>query len=65
MLIFFGKLMVYNALDQEEMHNSAFGSAPGRNARGALLENELSYDMFRLLRVVGAVLDCDAKGCYD
>ena len=65
MKIFFGKRMVYNALDRDQIHPSAFGSVPGRSAQDALLEKELGFDMMRLTRTEGAIFDCDAKGCFD
>ena len=61
----FGKRMVHNAVDNETIHPSAFGSVPGRNAQDALLEKLISYDMLRIERKNGAIFDCDAKGCYD
>ena len=50
MQIYFGKKMVYKAMEQGEMHESAFGSVPGKNSQEALLEKELTFDMFRLIR---------------
>ena len=65
MQMVFGKRMVHNAVDNETIHPSAFGSVPGRNAQDALLEKLISYDMLRIERKNGAIFDCDAKGCYD
>ena len=65
MQIFFGRRMIYNALDKDEIHPSAFGSVPKRNAQDALLEKKLTFDMMVLTRTEGAIFDCDAKGCYD
>ena len=41
MQIFFGRRMMYNALDKEEMHPSTFGSVPKRNAQDAILKKNL------------------------
>ena len=38
MQIFFGRRMVKNALTKGILHESAFGSVPGKNAQEALLE---------------------------
>ena len=65
MQIFFGKRMVYNALEKDQIHPSAFGSVPKRNAQDALLEKTLTFHMMILCRSDGAIFDCDAKGCYD
>ena len=65
MQIFFGKRLIFNALKHNEIHESAFGSVPKRNAQDALLEKTLTFHMLILTRSDGAVFDCDAKGCYD
>ena len=57
--------MIFNALKHNEIHESAFGSVPKRNAQDALLEKTLTFHMLILTRSDGAVFDCDAKGCYD
>ena len=60
-----GKRMVYNALKRGQLHPAAYGSVPHRTAQDAILEKTMSLDLMRLNRSCGAMLDCDAKGCYD
>ena len=63
--IIFGKRMIENALERDEIHPSAYGSVPMRTAQDAVLEKTLSLDLMRIRKDTGAILDCDAKGCYD
>ena len=65
MQIFFGKRMVYQALEKGQIHQSAYGSVPHRTAQDAVVEKIGSLDMMRILKISGAIFDCDAKGCYD
>ena len=63
--IFIGRKMVWNAVKEKKLHNSSFGSTPGKMASSALLQKILSIDQLRLERRVGGLFDCDATGCYD
>ena len=65
MQIFFGKQMVYKALEMGQIHQSAYGSVPQRTAQDAIVEKIISLDLMRVLKLSGAIFDCDAKGCYD
>ena len=63
--IFIGRKMVWNAVKEKKLHNSSFGSTPGKMASSALLQKIISIDQLRLERRVGGLFDCDATGCYD
>ena len=65
MQIFFGEKMVNKALEEDQIHPSAYGSVPQRTAQDAVLKKVLSMDMIQVTKVTGAIFDCDAKGCYD
>ena len=65
MQIFFGKRMVYKALEMGMLHDSAYGSVPQRTAQDAVVEKIISLDLMRILKISGALFDCDAKSCYD
>ena len=63
--ILIGRKMVYHALDKGLIHNSAYGSVPGKTAHGAILHKLLIIEAFRLNKFNGALFECDATGCYD
>ena len=65
MQICFEKHMVYKALQMGETNNSAYGSVPQRTTQDTVLEKNISLDLIRILRISGALFDCDAKVCYD
>ena len=63
--VFIGRRMVYNAVDRDLLHDSSYGSTPGRTCQEACIQKVLTMDMMRMTRTVGGVFDCDATGCYD
>ena len=63
--ILVGRKMVYKAVDNGLIHQSAFGSVPGKTARSAILHKLLQVENITMYRKSGALFECDAKGCYD
>ena len=63
--VFIERRMVYNAVDKHLLHDSSYGSTPGRTCQEACIQKVLTMDMMRMTRAVGGVFDCDATGCYD
>ena len=61
----FGKAMIENGLEHNQIHPSAYGSVPKRTAQDAAMEKVMSLDIIRITKRTGAIFDCDAKGCYD
>ena len=65
MQIFFGKRMVYKALEHGMLHTSAYGYVPQRTAQDAVVEKIISLDLMRIMKISRALFNCDEKGCYD
>ena len=61
----FGRRMLHAAHKFHFLHDSQFGSRPGRQALSAVLMKQLSYEVCRLTRTPFASFDNDAKSCYD
>ena len=61
----FGRRMLHAAHKFCFLHDSQFGSRPGRQALSAVLMKQLSYEVCRLTRTPFASFDNDAKSCYD
>ena len=61
----FGKRMLRNTHTFRLLHDSQYGSRPGRHALGAVFMKLLSYEICRITRTPLASFDNDAKSCYD
>ena len=63
--IFIGRKMVWSAVERNKLHESSYGSTPGKMAASAILQKVLCVDQLKLERRAGGMFDCDATGCYD
>ena len=63
--IYIGRKMMFNAVDKDLLHESSFGSTPGKTCQEASFQKILMMDMFRLWKDFGGIFDCDATGCFD
>lgn len=65
LMILIGRKMIHYINDKNIIHQSAYGSVPGRTAQGALAQKNLTIDMLRYNRECGGLFECDATGCFD
>ena len=65
LMILIGRKMIHYINDKNIIHQSAYGSVPGRTAQGALAQKILTIDMLRYNRECGGIFECDATGCFD
>ena len=63
--LIWGKRLVHHILQHGGLPNEQFGSRPGTQATSAALLKVLSFDLVRLTRCEGTVLNNDATACYD
>ena len=64
--IIWGRRMVWHATQYHAFQNvPQFGSRPWHSCQSALLLKVLSYDYIRYHRLTAAILNNNAKGCYN
>jgi hypothetical protein len=57
--------LVWHAHDNDKLNEGQSGSRPGRNAFDVLIQKEMKYLFSRITRTNLAIMDNDAKSCYD
>ena len=65
LMILIRRKMVYHAKKHNCIHQSNYGSVPGKTAQSAVLHKKLALDIITQQRESGAIFECDATGCYD
>jgi ribonuclease HI len=63
--IIWARKLVWNAHDNDCIHEGQAGSRPGCNAIDVVIQKEMKYLYSRLSKTNLATMDNDAKSCYD
>jgi exonuclease III len=63
--VIFGRRAMYAAVENHSIHDTQWGSIPGRQAQDCAMMKELNYTMSHLTRTPLALFENDAKSCYD